>query len=126
MGLSVDEVTENINRKMPIVFSVSRARAVARTEMHNAFEAGNRMAVDQSTLPRVKIWLASEDERTRQGHSEIDGESVPLNQNFSVPLYDHEGSLLEKTEMVGPGDPSAPAGQVINCRCTLLYELADQ
>lgn len=57
-----------------------------------------------------KVWLAAEDTRTRETHREADGQRVPLESPFSVGGFD----------LRFPGDPTGPAQEVINCRCTLL------
>ena len=58
-----------------------------------------------------KEWIASFDDRTRSTHSEADGQIVMANDTFFVG-----GS-----KMMFPGDPSAPAAEVINCRCSIAY-----
>jgi len=58
-----------------------------------------------------KEWIASFDDRTRSTHSEADGQIVMANDTFFVG-----GS-----QMMFPGDPSAPAAEVINCRCSIAY-----
>lgn len=61
--------------------------------------------------PPVKIWLATEDERTRETHAEADGQEVPLDQPFQV------GDDL----LMYPGDPDGSDAEVCNCRCTIIY-----
>jgi hypothetical protein len=34
---------------------------------------------------------------------------------------DEKFNVQPDATMDGPGDPSAPAEQIINCRCTLVY-----
>ena len=58
-----------------------------------------------------KEWIASFDDRTRSSHSEADGQIVMANDTFFVG-----GS-----QMMFPGDPSAPAAEVVNCRCSIAY-----
>ena len=58
-----------------------------------------------------KEWIASFDDRTRSSHSEADGQIVMANDTFFVG-----GS-----QMMFPGDPSAPASEVVNCRCSIAY-----
>lgn len=53
-----------------------------------------------------KQWTATGDDRTRQSHLDIDGESVPPNEPFSNGL-------------MYPGDPAGSADEVWNCRCSM-------
>lgn len=63
-----------------------------------------------------KRWVATHDDRTRDDHLAMDGVSVDVNEPFILP----DGS-----KMMFPCDISmgADAGQVINCRCTMVEEL---
>ena len=58
-----------------------------------------------------KEWIASFDDRTRSTHSEADGQIVDQNAPF----------LVGGSQMMFPGDPSAPAKEVINCRCSIAH-----
>lgn len=92
----------------------SKARTIARTEMHNASQAAQFEVVESLQLSVSKIWLAGEDDRTRHTHAEVDGQKRPHNEPFNVNGW----------PMQFPGDDSygAPAGEIINCRCSLAYE----
>lgn len=91
----------------------ARARTIARTETLSAANAGAttgaRVLGDDG--PQFKEWLATKDTRTRDTHWLADGQRVPISDPFVVGGYnlDH------------PGDPYGPAGEVINCRCTVLF-----
>jgi uncharacterized protein with gpF-like domain len=54
----------------------------------------------------TKIWVAVMDEATRDSHAMVDGEEVPIDHAFSNGL-------------LYPADSSAPAEEVINCRCVI-------
>lgn len=92
---------------------------VARTEVIAANNAGAHAAAytnaelfGASSTQVQKEWLATADARTRRTHQDADGQVVlGLDTPFSVG-----GSQLQQ-----PGDPAAPAGEVINCRCTAFY-----
>jgi hypothetical protein len=64
----------------------------------------------------VKRWLATEDQRTRPDHREADGQTVPFGGMFVV------GGYL----MSHPHDPTAPAKEVVNCRCVELLEIENE
>ncbi|CAB4912040.1 unannotated protein [freshwater metagenome] len=91
-----------------------RAVRIARTETMAAVNGGTHAAMKaraevlQQTVE--KGWLATDDDRTRHTHRQADGQWQPLDDAFAVG-----GALLQF-----PGDPSGPAQEVIQCRCTLI------
>lgn len=93
-----------------------RANLIARTETVGANNQGSlaqALAIaDADQLTGRKTWLSTSDNRTRPDHADADGQTVGLDENFTV------GGV----EMNGPGDNSGGADQVCNCRCTLTYE----
>lgn len=86
----------------------NRARMIVRTETVRAINYTQLAAADDKDFEVEKQWIAIEDARTRHSHHEVDGERIGLFDHFTNGL------------MV-PGDPEAPADEVINCRCTLGY-----
>lgn len=89
----------------------ARARTVAVTEVHRAFNMGALAASmrAQMQLQRQlwKRWSAKDDSATRPGHARADGQTVPVNQPFIVNM---EALMM-------PGDPAGSPSNVINCRC---------
>jgi hypothetical protein len=61
----------------------------------------------------VKEWEATEDSHTRPSHHSADGQRVPIDAHFVV------GGVF----LMFPGDPTGSPGEVVNCRCTTLYDL---
>lgn len=61
-----------------------------------------------------KIWIATEDNRTREWHADMDGQEVDNDEMF----IDGNGNELEY-----PGDPNAEPETVYNCRCTMRAEI---
>lgn len=86
-----------------------RASAIARTETMRAYASGS-MEIYRSAGVTEKEWLATQDDHTRDSHSEADGQVVGIDEPFNV------GGV----EMMQPGDPNAPPDETINCRCTVL------
>jgi HK97 family phage portal protein len=82
-----------------------RASMIARTEVHAATQYGTMEGYKQAGL-ETKIWVTVGDANVRHSHASIDGEEKPFNMAFSNGL-------------MFPGDPNGPAGEVINCRCTI-------
>ena len=88
----------------------SRSRTIARTETTAAMNgAGEEYAKEAGFT--TKQWLTSHDEAVRPDHEAMDGKTVNIAGDFQFPdgTVDYPG-----------GD--GPAAQVINCRCTVLYE----
>jgi len=109
-GLSVDELAANIRSVSD--FTHSRANTIARTEVVRASNAGSfTQALLLTESGDLKEWVATEDSRTREDHVHADGQRVPVNAMFSVGGW----------AMAYPGDDTAPAGETVNCRCTVTY-----
>jgi uncharacterized protein with gpF-like domain len=96
-------------------FSRQRANLIARTETHGAANYGAMGAAAETGLTLRKVWIAAEDERTREEHAAMNGTAVDMGAAFDFGAY----------SLMYPGDPSGPAEAVINCRCTLGYEPID-
>ena len=96
--------------------SKAQARMIAATETHQAAmfakkETATRIQTD-SGLEMVKFWNAVEDSRTREDHNAAEiryRDGIALDEKFQV------GS----DSMDRPGDPSASASNIIQCRCVL-------
>lgn len=99
-----------------------RATTLARTEGGQAFSEAREEAVsqmlEQSGLQANRmtdIWNSTRDDRTRDIHASLNGQERPRGQ----PFQDGAGALLRY-----PGDPRAPAGSRINCRCVKTFRVA--
>lgn len=92
-----------------------RATLIARTESCSTMNAGSNELYRAEGI-RMKSWLSVQDDRTRDAHLIMDGVTIPLEDKFEVPATSQsEGAFMEY-----PGEPSAPAGQVCNCRCSIM------
>jgi hypothetical protein len=117
-GLDAGEEIPQIAKRVRDAAGVTepRARVIARTESHGARNTVNAASVRRvasafgSDSAFSRRWQAAEDARTRPTHNEADGQTVALNQPFTVG-----GASLDF-----PGDPSGPPGEIINCRCTTI------
>lgn len=113
-GESIPNITNRIKKTADM--TTPRAQVIARTETIGASNAGSIATMRASGLVTKKEWMATRDPRTRASHLQADGQLVLLEETFSIggfPL-DH------------PGDPGGPAHEVINCRCTMTYEVVDE
>lgn len=112
-GESIDKLRDRLVNVAQL--SAARARTVARTEIISAENAGSIAMVETMGFTGTKIWEATEDPRTRPTHHAADKNEVDIKENFTVggfPLY-------------FPGDPKGPPQEIINCRCTLGFNLND-
>jgi uncharacterized protein with gpF-like domain len=63
----------------------------------------------------VKRWMATNDDRTRDDHRELNDAVVV---GFETPFETASGDQIR-----WPHDPGAPGRQVINCRCVITCRL---
>lgn len=94
--------------------SVDQARRVAQTERtriqgqarYEAIRELNKTLVGQKRYR--KQWVARQDGKTRDSHDELSGTVQKANQYFVT---------ITGAKLMYPGDPNAPPGEIINCRC---------
>jgi len=79
------------------------AERIARTETATV-QSQMQQHTWQSNNVTHKRWAHSGGANARPSHAEISGETVPIDEPFSIGLQ-------------YPHDPSGDAGEVINCRC---------
>lgn len=87
----------------------------ARTAMTGAQNAGRMETLTRAQGMGIRVkkqWLATLDGRTRDSHQALDGVIADVKDKFPNGL-------------MYPGDPAGPAGEVYNCRCTLVYVYPD-
>lgn len=93
-------------------FNRYRSNTIARTETHNAASFANHKVVESLNIPDTqKRWTTTLDPRSRTTHVQANGQTVPMDEDFTVG----------GRSMAYPGDPRGGAGNVINCRCVLIY-----
>jgi SPP1 gp7 family putative phage head morphogenesis protein len=117
-GISEADLTKEIVKQLPkelTKVATFRAQRIARTESHAAANWSSLEEAKPLADELVKVWGAFIDADTRPSHVAADGQVRELDQPFTVGNY----------ALMTPCDPEAPsgaAGEVINCRCTILYE----
>lgn len=82
----------------------------ARTMLTSCENLGRQASFERAQdmgIEMEKQWLATLDDRTRDSHALMDGERVPLDENFSNGLE-------------YPADPSGEPEEIYNCRCTMV------
>lgn len=95
-------------------FGRQRALRIVRTETTIIFNEASMTGAKSTGVPLKKRWLAGSDARTRDSHLEMNNKpAIPLDSRFQVG----------QSEMMQPGDAAGGAKEVVNCRCTVTYEL---
>ena len=124
-GKTSTAIMRDLINKIPKL-AAARAKIIAETEIHSATQFGAYNAALRSSRTLVKIWQTVEDDRVRdfwQGaqysHAAAQGQKKGLDIPFQIP---HIGGGTEALRF--PGDPEGSAGNIINCRCAVLYEEA--
>lgn len=106
---TVSQMTSYLQRQLNDPrFNRMRALRIARTETTTAANHGAFKAAESSDLVLDKKWNSIIDNRTRHSHIAENGQTVGQYEGFT---------MSDGTVMQFPGDPSAPAKQVVNCRC---------
>lgn len=90
------------------------AKRTARTAVTGAQNAGRMQTfreAEKAGIRMMKVWIATNDSRTRDTHRALDGDTIPVDEEFDNGL-------------MYPGDTSTgdPA-EYMNCRCTLGSEI---
>lgn len=115
-GKRIDEITKDLVDKL-CTTNNNKMRMFSRTAMTGAQNAGRKAQMEDAEEQGIKVkkrWLATLDNRTRDAHQELDGQTVPVKEPFKV---NWEG---ETYELDYPGDPSGEPCMVFNCRCTMI------
>lgn len=94
-------------------FSEARSERIARTEIISGARSGQYHGDKQSGIVIGKEWKAAQQDRTRAGHREADGQVVAFDRPFYVANADGQ---LEPLQFPGDGT-YASASNLINCRC---------
>lgn len=123
-GKRIDEITDDLVSKL-CTTNDNKMRTFARTAMTGAQNAGRKAQMEDAEEEGIKVkkkWVATLDNRTRDLHQELDGQTVDVGEPFKVDL---DG---EHYEIDYPGDPNADACMVFNCRCAMIeiYEGIDR
>ena len=98
-----------------------RGETIARTEamaaLHASAQEAMAQAIDAGQVNEAavrKVWHSARDRRVRDTHRAMNGQRVTFQAEFVSP----SGARLRY-----PGDPAAPAAEIINCRCWADYDI---
>jgi 2'-5' RNA ligase len=121
-GAEAGEGIDKLAARVRSVFaeaSQTRAETIARTSVVGAYNYAAEAAADQlgGEVVAGKEWIATRPfppdpaARTRPDHADADGQVVRMGESFRVGA----------SRLAFPGDPSAPAEQVLRCRCAVGF-----
>jgi hypothetical protein len=119
-GLSIPDTMRRLQEVWPDLAAV-RAERIARTEVVSAsnygVKAGAETFQEETGVVLRKLWISTDDDRTREDHKrEYMGSQSPLiNEQFVVG-----GELADI-----PGDTNLSAAMRVNCRCSAAYVPAE-
>ena len=114
-GEGVREITNRLVETL-VTGNRNKMKTFARTAITGAQNAGRQEVLEEAEEDGIKVkkrWLATLDDRTRDTHAELDGQTVDPDEPFTVSV----DGIME--EIMYPGDPNALPCLVYNCRCAL-------
>lgn len=122
MPLPQEKIDWLVQRKIDMSIKL-RAETIARTEAMRAVNAGNEEAYRQAVANGIvqaaslrRKWVTRLDGRERESHALLNGQ---------VRGYGETWQALHGV-LRFPGDPAAPAAEVVNCRCVLATRIAQR
>jgi len=107
-GETISEITARIQGRMDNV-AAHKPRTIAQTSVTAGSSQAQQLAYEETGL-YAKRWLSQRDGKVRATHTAADGQEVQAGDSF----------LVGSASLRFPGDPAAPAEEVVNCRCTTL------
>lgn len=113
-GDSIDDLAKRLRHvtEMNEASSVRNART-AITSAENKGRMDMMRDAEDKGVQTKKVWIATDDDRTREAHAELDGQEAWIDEPFEN----------EFGQIMYPGDPDADPGNTYNCRCSLGYHV---
>ena len=112
-GVGVLDIARTIEQSVGAIFT-NRSKLIARTEMVKATNTAAMQSSATSDFMYEKKWIPATDARTREDHlAMLNKPYIPFDQPF----------IVGGVEMQQPGAPGAPASQVCNCRCKVVFRI---
>jgi len=108
-GQTLENITKEIKGLYNQDYKKWRAKRIAQTELNGVVNEGGLEAHKQAGVDYVK-WLCSYLPNSRKAHVHAHGQMIDISKGDKFVI----GGEMMKC----PGDPSASAGNVVNCHCT--------
>lgn len=117
-GILQGEDIRKIAKRLQNVTNMNRESAIrnARTMTTAAENKGlqdSTIKAAEDGIIIVRRWVATNDNRTRDWHAELDGEEVGVDEPWEN----------EYGEIMYPGDPDADPANTYNCRCRFVRDV---
>ena len=112
-SLGINAIAKNVNAKMTELLGWQSLR-IAQTEVLSAASVAQNESVKSVGVPYQKTWVAAMI-NTRHSHKAMHGTIAKNDGMFILP----DGSKMEYPRDARFG---APAGEIINCQCFVIYE----
>lgn len=122
---TIGEISRNITEMVQNVVP-SRASMIARTETLTAVSIGQAAAMEDTAellkdpetgkADLKKVWITAGDDRVRDSHDSMHAQVRAYNEPFITG---------DGIELQYPRAPGAPAGEVIQCRCSFFVVPTD-
>lgn len=116
-GERLDQIAKRLSDGL-VAQNMNKMLTFARTGMTEAQNSGRLARLREASDMGIKVhkeWMSTLDERTRWQHADLDGQKRPIDKPFEIGGY----------KIRYPGDPTAHASMVYNCRCTMVGDLDD-
>lgn len=114
---TIKAVEENLFGDAEGLFA--RAEKIVRTENGRMYEVANQARLEQiaKDVPGMKkIWVAGDDDRTRESHRQAGMDYAPGGAIGPIPV--DQPFIIGGVELMMPNDPDGEPHEVINCRCS--------
>jgi len=120
-GQGNEVIARTIRKEAGAEFNKNRALAIARTEVVTSMNQAKYLSAESSPYVMEKRWSpVFQPKRTRESHIEFfNSDYIPLETEFTVGIYEN-GNRVGEEQALYPGDLKLSAGNVINCRCSLV------
>ena len=122
-GVLQGDSVQKIAKRLRNVTEMDKASSMrnARTSITSAENKGRMDSYHDAEKQGIilhKIWVATNDGRTRDAHLELDGQEVDIDEPWEVVIQESKNSFVRDSIMY-PGDPDAHPANVYNCRCAM-------
>ena len=112
-----ESITKMAKRLTPIMdrnktSAIRNARTMTTSAQNKGRLDSYKVAQDKGIVLH-KVWMATNSDRTRAWHADLDGAEVEIDK----PFENDYGKIMF------PGDPDAHPGNVYNCRCTMTTKI---
>jgi HK97 family phage portal protein len=108
-GMGVAEIARLIDATVFGGMAETRSVLIARTETVGALNEGAFDTAAANDFLKFKTWLSQGDDRVREDHALLDGETIPMADDWPIGVR-------------YPGDPMGAPEQVIQCRCFMTFD----